>query len=230
MDIKDIVGMLDVWLSIFSVVGTFIIYKFIPYLQTKIITKKYYNTESSFILIMYELIGMTVLNIIAIVFAIIFGKSTWQRVLFREYMIAWLIIIIFYIAGIIWIVRYKAERGSAKYKKNIFYGFVICFIMFVAFLLIFINKYQKKYNWCVYFFIFYIVFKQGKYNVEIEKKRNIKYTVLTVHEECYDTLFKPVKQGKYFFISITDEQGKRIKMIQIPEDRIEKIEHIIEDI
>ena len=49
-------------------------------------------------------------------------------------------------------------------------------------------------------------------------------------KETYKTLFEPVKRGKYYFIRITDKNEVEKKRVQIAEERIEKIEYIIEKV
>ena len=70
-----------------------------------------------------------------------------------------------------------------------------------------------------------------KSNIQL-KYRN--YVVFSHFHGCavnnIGTLFEPVKRGKYYFIRITDKNEVEKKRVQIAEERIEKIEYIIEKV
>lgn len=81
----------------------------------------------------------------------------------------------------------------------------------------------------IYFVVISCIILQVLANIKAEKVRNVKYIVIT-QKETYKTLFEPVKRGKYYFIRITDKNEVEKKRVQIAEERIEKIEYIIEKV
>lgn len=217
-----------IWTIVVAAVGAFI-YKFIPYLKTKIFIKEYYNKKMFFILCEYEMIGMFVGNVGAMVFAVIFGKSTWQSIIFKEQEIAWIIFAVIYLVGIIWIVKRKTEKGKGKYISNIFFGALSYLAISVQFLLIQKNSYSEQYDNIFYIIILMLIFVQGINNIKPEKMRYIIYKVFTDNEE-YITTFEPTKRGKFYFIRIIEKNKKEVKRIQLNEDRIHKIEYYIYDL
>lgn len=229
MEIKSTLEMLKIIWPIFVAIGGFVIYKVVPYLRTEITINKYYNATTSFVLIEYESIGTLVASVVAMVFAIIFGKSTFKLMLFGEWCIAQIAVILIYLLGIYLIVKFKTEKGPQKYIRNLFFGIAIYIIVSVQILLILVNKDEKKYNAVLFLFCIAFIVLQVWYNIELEQIKSIKYIVLTKEENFY-TLYKPVKRGKYYFIRITDKEKNEIKRIQLPEERIDKIEYIIENV
>lgn len=91
------------------------------------------------------------------------------------------------------------------------------------------NLYNKQYDRDIYFVVISCIILQVLANIKTEKVRNVKYIVIT-QKETYKTLFEPVKRGKYYFIRITDKNEVEKKRVQIAEERIEKIEYIIEKV
>ena len=82
------------------------------------------------------------------------------------------------------------------------------------------NLYNKQYDRDIYFVVISCIILQVLANIKAEKVRNV----------TYKTLFEPVKRGKYYFIRITDKNEVEKKRVQIAEERIEKIEYIIEKV
>ena len=106
------------WPIIGGILGV-LIYKIIPYLQTKIQEHRCYNIDNVFILIIYELLGTGIIAFLAIFATIIFGQSTWETIYLIEYGVVLLLSIIIYVIGIIVIVRLKTEGGLKNYIENI---------------------------------------------------------------------------------------------------------------
>lgn len=217
-----------VW-TIGVAIGSVVIYKLIPYLKTKIFTYKYYNLDTSFFLVEYELIGTLVAHIAAMIGAVTFGESTWSLLKVNEYFLVLSIFTLIYILGIGLIVKIKTEKGRKKYIINIFDGMFIYFMLSVQFFLVLTNQYNEKYDAIIYFIVFCFIILQVVVNINSEKTKSVKYIVKT-QKKKYETLYEPIKRGKYYFIRITDKKRNEIKRIQLPEEKIEKIEHIIEKV
>ena len=191
MKIENIMKMLEVFWPIAIAIYGFFIYKFIPYMKTKIFINEYHNFEESFFLMEYELVGTIVAQVLVIFLIVAFGKSTWSNIIINEYFFALSVIGLIYSFGI--------------------------------------NLYNKQYDRDIYFVVISCIILQVLANIKAEKVRNVKYIVIT-QKETYKTLFEPVKRGKYYFIRITDKNEVEKKRVQIAEERIEKIEYIIEKV
>ena len=80
MKIENIMKMLEVFWPIAIAIYGFFIYKFIPYMKTKIFINEYHNFEESFFLMEYELVGTIVAQVLVIFLIVAFGKSTWSNI------------------------------------------------------------------------------------------------------------------------------------------------------
>lgn len=85
MKIENIMKMLEVFWPIAIAIYGFFIYKFIPYMKTKIFINEYHNFEESFFLMEYELVGTIVAQVLVIFLIVAFGKSTWSNIIINEY-------------------------------------------------------------------------------------------------------------------------------------------------
>lgn len=229
MKIENIMKMLEVFWPIAIAIYGFFIYKFIPYMKTKIFINEYHNFEVSFFLMEYELVGTIVAQVLVIFLIVAFGKSTWSNIIINEYFFALSVIGLIYSFGISLIVKLKTEKQKKKYVVNMFFGIVVYFVISMQGLAILKNLYNKQYDRDIYFVVISCIILQVLANIKAEKVRNVKYIVIT-QKETYKTLFEPVKRGKYYFIRITDKNGVEKKRVQIAEERIEKIEYIIEKV
>lgn len=189
MKIENIMKMLEVFWPIAIAIYGFFIYKFIPYMKTKIFINEYHNNEYFF-----------ALSVIGLIYS--FGISL--------------------------IVKLK-KKQKKKYVVNMFFGIVVYFVISMQGLAILKNLYNKQYDRDIYFVVISCIILQVLANIKAEKVRNVKYIVIT-QKETYKTLFEPVKRGKYYFIRITDKNEVEKKRVQIAEERIEKIEYIIEKV
>ena len=222
MKIENIMKMLEVFWPIAIAIYGFFIYKFIPYMKTKIFINEYHNFEESFFLMEYELVGTIIAQVLVIFLIVAFGKSTWSNIIINEYFLI-------YSFGISLIVKLKTKKQKKKYVVNMFFGIVVYFVISMQGLAILKNLYNKQYDRDIYFVVISCIILQVLANIKAEKVRNVKYIVIT-QKETYKTLFEPVKRGKYYFIRITDKNEVEKKRVQIAEERIEKIEYIIEKV
>ena len=74
MKIENIMKMLEVFWPIAIAIYGFFIYKFIPYMKTKIFINEYHNFEESFFLMEYELVGTIVAQVLVIFLIVAFIK------------------------------------------------------------------------------------------------------------------------------------------------------------
>ena len=172
----------------------------------------------------YELVGTIVAQVLVIFLIVAFGKSTWSNIIINEYFFG-----LIYSFGISLIVKLKTKKQKKKYVVNMFFGIVVYFVISMQGLAILKNLYNKQYDRDIYFVVISCIILQVLANIKAEKVRNVKYIVIT-QKETYKTLFEPVKRGKYYFIRITDKNEVEKKRVQIAEERIEKIEYIIEKV
>lgn len=198
-------------------------------MKTKIFINEYHNFEVSFFLMEYELVGTIVAQVLVVFLIVAFGKSTWSNIIINEYFFALSVIGLIYSFGISLIVKLKTKKQKKKYVVNMFFGIVVYFVISMQSLAILKNLYNKQYDRDIYFVVISCIILQVLTNIKAEKVRNVKYIVIT-QKETYKTLFEPVKRGKYYFIRITDKNGVEKKRVQIAEERIEKIEYIIEKV
>ena len=182
-----------------------------------------------FFLMEYELVGTIVAQVLVIFLIVAFGKSTWSNIIINEYFFALSVIGLIYSFGISLIVKLKTKKQKKKYVVNMFFGIVVYFVISMQGLAILKNLYNKQYDRDIYFVVISCIILQVLANIKAEKVRNVKYIVIT-QKETYKTLFEPVKRGKYYFIRITDKNEVEKKRVQIAEERIEKIEYIIEKV
>lgn len=177
----------------------------------------------------YELVGTIVAQVLVVFLIVAFGKSTWSNIIINEYFFALSVIGLIYSFGINLIVKLKTKKQKKKYVVNMFFGIVVYFVISMQGLAILKNLYNKQYDRDIYFVVISCIILQVLANIKAEKVRNVKYIVIT-QKETYKTLFEPVKRGKYYFIRITDKNGVEKKRVQIAEERIEKIDYIIEKV
>lgn len=229
MNIKDIVEILgEIWPILVAIVGC-VVYKFIPYVRTKISLNKNYNINTTFLLIEYELIATLIGNLVGLLCSINYSKSTWEYVVFEKNKWWGIVFVLLYLLGISLIVKLKTERKPRKYLSNIFCGGMIFVVLAAEFLLMLEDKYEEKDGFIFYLIVFLFGLLQFTVNVKTDKVKNIKYKVITKEEE-YNTLYEPIKRGKFYFIKMKDEKTNEVKMIQLSEDKLEKIEYEIEDL
>lgn len=92
----------------------FFIYKFIPYMKTKIFINEYHNFEVSFFLMEYELVGTIVAQVLVIFLIVAFGKSTWSNIIINEYFFALSVNGLIYSFGISLIVKLKTKKEICR--------------------------------------------------------------------------------------------------------------------
>lgn len=199
------------------------------YFKTKVQEHRFYNMDSTYVLIEYELIAPGIISLLAIFSTIIFGQSTWENVFFLEYGIALISHIIIYVIGIIVIVRLKMKGGLKNYIINILLAVFIYIFLLGPFFLEVIDKKNSTIEFICILCVFLLFLLQIVLDVKMERVISLEYYVYTANEE-YTLLYKPIKYGKYFYLRIHDENKKEIKRVQIPEDKIVKIEYIIHEI
>ena len=112
MKIENIMKMLEVFWPIAIAIYGFFIYKFIPYMKTKIFINEYHNFEESFFLMEYELVGTIVAQVLVIFLIVAFGKSTWSNIIINEYFFALSVIGLIYSFGISLIVKLKTKKQT----------------------------------------------------------------------------------------------------------------------
>lgn len=229
MNNENVIGMLDVIWKIFVALVGLIIYKFIPGIRTKISRNKHYNVNTTFWLVEYELLGTLVGCIVALLCSVNFSESTLERIIWETNEWAYVGIVLMYILGVGIIVKITTEKKPGKYFSNIFYAIMIFVIFSAQLLLVLGEQYDEQYDVIVYLVVLGIILLQALTNIKTDKVKSIKYRVITQKEE-YITLCEPIKKEKYYFIRMTDEKGNETRMIQISEDKIEKIEYEIENL
>lgn len=194
--------------------------------KIEISTYKYYNIDKIFWLMQYEIVGPFIAQILAVVFAVILGKSTFQYVLWQEYLKTWMIVTIIYLIGIVVIVKSKTEKGKKNYIYNIVIGLIIHGVMTAQ--LLDVIKNNKPYSESPVYLQFIVIVMVILLNFKCDKIKRIKYVIYT-DEKKYYTLSKPRKSGKLYCIKISRKENEWKKMIQIPENKIQKIECIIQN-
>lgn len=218
---------IEVLWPIFVAIAGFVVFKVIPYAQTKIFRYKHYNIEMSFVLMEYELLGSMISHLIVMLSIIIFGKSTWQELQTGEYVIAWGIVTFFYLLLICLIIKRKKQKGKPKYIKNMALGFLVHGGLSLQLGMILEEVYDESTDAFFYAWVIGMLIVQFLANHVEDKVKNIEYKVYT-DKESYDSKREPVKRGKYYFIKTQDEEGR--EWIQIPEDKIRMIEYYVENI
>lgn len=233
MELKEIIQVLNfVWI-IFVAAGGFFLYKVIPYIKTKIILNKYYNIDSGMMLLGYEVIGTSLIIVVQILCAINYKNSTLDAVQIEINKYTYVVTVVatvMYIFGIIWYVKRKIEKKNrGSYFLNILAGVAVyAFKMFSSNMVLF-DKFDNKGERTIDFVICGIILMQFLYNIELEMIKTMNHVVST-SEGVYITSHEPVKKGKYYFIKITDEKDNVIKIVQMSEEKISKIEHIVESL
>ncbi len=114
MKIENIMKMLEVFWPIAIAIYGFFIYKFIPYMKTKIFINEHHNFEVSFFLMEYELVGTIVAQVLVIFLIVAFGKSTWSNIIINEYFFALSVIGLIYSFGISLIVKLKTKKEICR--------------------------------------------------------------------------------------------------------------------
>ena len=114
MKIENIMKMLEVFWPIAIAIYGFFIYKFIPYMKTKIFINEHHNFEVSFFLMEYELVGTIVAQVLVIFLIVAFGKSTWSNIIINEYFYALSVIGLIYSFGISLIVKLKTKKEICR--------------------------------------------------------------------------------------------------------------------
>lgn len=212
-------------------VASFLVYKFVPYLQTKIFKDRYMNEDAAFLLVGYEMLGSILMQAFMVIAIIGIGKSTVDAVVLIEYIFGWLIVTILYLVGIVIVVWRKKKEGKKKYLLNIILGGFVHIALSIQLLLVAKNVYEEYIIWIFMFMVFTIVILQISENIEVKRVKNIKCVVYTVDNgRRYITRYEPIKRGKYYYVRMVNKDKKEVKRIQIPEERIERIEFIIENL
>lgn len=183
--------MLEVLWPIFVAIGSCIIYKLVPYLQTKIFKNKFVNEEMTFFLIGYEMISSMLMQILILLGIIIWGESSWEKLIFKEYIIAWIVVTIMYLIGILLIVFLRKREGKKKYIKNILLGSFVHLILSVQLTLILADAYDEKIDWFFYLFVLCVLLLQTFENLEPRRIKNVNCLVYT-NSNTYETPYEPI--------------------------------------
>ena len=226
----DALDAIEVLWPVFVAIGSFIIYKLVPYLQTKIFKNKYVNEEVTFFLIGYEMMGSIVMQVLIVLGIILGGESSWEKLVASEYIIAWIVVTVLYLIGIGIIVLIRKKEGKKRYIKNILLGGFVHLILSGQLILMLADAYEDKMDWFFYLTVFCVLLIQISENLEPKRVKNVRCLVYVGENTTYDTPYEPIKRGKYYYVRIVDGNKKEIKRIQIPEDKIKRIEYIIEDL
>lgn len=227
MRIEDITVIVDAWWPILMAIGGVVIHQVIPFIRTRIFKYNCDNVYGTFLLLEYELFGVIAAAILALIATLICGKSTWEYVYLKEYGIALIGMILPYAFGIVIIVKHKMEKEYRKYVKNMLLGALIYFFILFPYYAEEIVEYSLIIKIGFRVSMIFLLVAQGKMNIKFELIKSVKYVVL-VDGKRYISKYEPMKRGNYFFVTITDKDDKDIKRIQIPEDKILRIEYIIE--
>lgn len=148
----------------------------------------------------------------------------------NEYINVWIVATILYIVGIAIIVLVKKKEGKKKYLINILLGGLVHLLLSSQFFSIVIDSYDEDMDWFFYLAVFSLLFIQISENLEPKRIKNVKCLVYADKKNPYKTPYEPIKRGKYYYVRIVDNENKETKRIQIPEDKIRRIEYIIENI
>lgn len=213
------------WSVLVTVCGT-IFYKLLPFMKTRIIKNRYGNDESTMYLVGYELIGAVFIHLIIVVEVLISGRNSLNELTWNEYAMFWGIPTIAYLIGIKIIVQVWKKEGKKKYIKNILYGGLIHFFISWQILTMMVNINNTWMDCYFYLVVIGIAVIQIITNLEIKKTKNIKYLIYTDENDIYVTRFEPIKRDKYYHIRMMDDKRR----IQIPENRIKRIEYSIEEL
>ena len=228
---QEVFDKIEILWPILVAMGSFILYKFIPFMKTRINKYEIYDEEVAISLITYEMVGALLLQIFIAVGNIFLGKSTWNELLLNEYIMAWPITLVVYLVGVGVIILYwkKKKEKEKRYLVNIVYSGVIYFFISWESILILTNTNNIAFDCYAYVFVVSMLIIQGFENLKIKKIKNVRYLVFTNEINIYKTPYEPIKNGKYYYIRIVNNNKEEIKRIQIPENNIKKIEHIIEN-
>ena len=93
---QEVFDKIEILWPILVAMGSFILYKFIPFMKTRINKYEIYDEEVAISLITYEMVGALLLQIFIAVGNIFWGKSTWNELLLNEYIMAWPITLVVY--------------------------------------------------------------------------------------------------------------------------------------
>lgn len=174
----------------------------------------------------YELIGAVLIHLIIGVEVLISGRNSLHELTWNEYVVFWGIPTIAYLIGIKIIVQVWKKEGKKKYIKNILYGGLIHFFISWQVLTMMANINNTRMDCYFYLMVIGIVIIQIITNLEIKKTKNIKYLIYTDENNIYVTRFEPIKRDQYCYIRMMDDKRR----IQIPENRIKRIEYSIEEL
>lgn len=213
---------------IIAVVG-FVLNKFIPYVKTKIVTKKYYNFKFLFVLIEYELLATFFLMIVVLILSVDFEQLNDNYIEYNINYKIFILITILYVIGICLITKFKHEKGVKRYIGNIILGVFIYMFIFFPFFMICNNIYEEKFSILLDGLIICFIILQILLNVEIEKVKNITYKIFT-KDKKYKTIVEPIKKGKYYYVNLIDRNNNIIKMVQLPEEKVNKIIYEIDNL
>ena len=223
------VDVIQVIWTIFIGISSFVAYKVIPELKTRIFVHKNINEDLFFALVTYEMFGTLFFDILAIVWAVLIGDSTLEHLILIEYLLACIVMILIYWLGVFIIIWYKKKEIRKKYLKNFIWSGIIYLTISLSIMGSEVNANEDAVT--VMFMLLAIVMLLGQYASTLEniKTKNVTYIVYT-KDENFKSGSSPVKNGDFYYINVTDEEGKRIKQIQVPKDKILKIECPIEEV
>lgn len=209
-------------------VVSFTVYKFIPYLRTKIVKYKFENMELVEALIGYELVGEFFVLLVGLDMALLFGKSTKDNMIMKEYVCAWGLLSIIYLIGIFILLHNKGEKRLPKVAYTIILGAVFDSAFFIQLYVSLQDTYDERNDWFFYAVIFIILISQVLINLKMTQEKKVKYIVYISEQEMYKTTYEPVKRGNYYYITLLNDEKKEGEIIQIPEKDVKRIKYIIE--
>lgn len=194
--------------------------------------KEYYNVDKVFVLTEVEGVGTLFVHILAIITSVVLNTVSEEGIpLLNNYVTYWLVWSIPYIIIIIEIVKKKTEHGKKRYVWNVFLAMMVNLFMGIDLFITPSDNYKLTYTLILITIVILIFVYQIKINVQTEEIKEVTYTVRTKNRKIpYTVHKKPIKSGKYFYISITDSNNEEAKRIQIPESEILEIVYDIKKI
>lgn len=217
-----------IW-TIFIGISGFVVYKVIPELKTRIFVHKNMNEDLYFALVIYEMFGILFFDILAIVCSVLIGDSTMEHLILIEYLLFCIVMMLIYWLGVFIIIWYQKKEIKKKHLKNFFWSGIIYLTISLSITGSEVNANEDTVT--VMSILLATAMLLGQYVATLEniKTKNVTYIVYT-KDENFKSGDAPVKNGDFYYISVTDEKGKRIKQIQVPKDKIVKIECPIEEV
>lgn len=194
-----------------------------------VLVKEYYNLDTVFILAETEVIGAFLVHLFTTIVSVVLNNISTDGIpILRNYVIYWTALSVAYIIIIIVIVAKKTEQGKKRYISNVLFAMAVNIVLGIDLFVTYSDNYKSAYTMIAITVVIVIFVWQVKVNVESEEIKKVEYKVRTKNRVMpYVVQKKPIKSGKYFYISFMDKNNEERKRIQIPESEIEEIEYSI---